>query len=148
MTHEGFREIGRQRIAQPEHDTPMIPLTPWRDFPLRFTVEYPVKDFALEVGFWSGMLGLRFLVLDGQYAVCTDAANSFTFSFQATETAHDLSHIKIQWFTEALDDAVAYLTEKQVDFAMVQHSDRQRFVRFRSPAGVTVEVWSGDESSM
>ena len=147
MTDKELRNMGLHRIENPSHDNPMMPFTPWPDFPLRFTAEYPVMDFPLEVGFWAEKMGLQFLVLDAVYAVCTDKQNSFTFSFQASREACDLSGIKIQWFTDKLDEAIAHLNAKQIRFEIHQHSPIQRFARLRSPAGVTVEIWSGDEGN-
>lgn len=145
MDDKKLRERGRKLIEQPEHETPMIPLKVWEDFPLRFTVEYPVKDFEAEVGFWAEAFGLRFMSLNDEYAICTDEAYSFTFSFQAAFEAVDLSHIKLQWFTDQLDDAIAALEQREVPHHVYFRSSSQRYIRTKSPAGVIVEVWSGME---
>ena len=147
MTLEELRASGNERIKNPDHSNPIVPLKPWQDFPLRFTVEYPVTDFPLEVGFWAEKLGLHFLSLDSEYAICTDTTNSFTFSFQSSEKTYDLAAIKIQWFTDDLNEAISFLNERGVSYQLHTKSAVQRFVRFHSPAGITVEIWSGDESS-
>jgi len=88
---------------------------------------------------------MRFLSLDRQYAVCTDIGNAFTFTFQRSDEPHDLSALKTQWFIDTLNEAVSHITAYGVPHMSHSNSPRQRFVRFRPPAGATVEIWSGEE---
>lgn len=145
MNNDALRKRGLQLIEHSEHDIPPIPLTLWEDFPLRFTVEYPVKDFPLEVGFWAEGFGVRFMSLSDDYAICTDANHTYTFSFQSRPEAYDLSGLRIQWFTDSLDDAIAAFEARGIPHHIYYQSSIQRYVRIMSPAGVTVEFWSGME---
>lgn len=145
MDIKKLRNRGKTLIEHSEHDTPMVPLTLWEDFPLRFTVEYPAKEFEAEVAFWADSFGLRFMSLNEDYAICTDPEMTFTFSFKASFDEHDLSAIKIQWFTDTLDEAIAVLEDRGVLHHVYFQSSSQRYLRTKSPAGVMVEIWSGME---
>ncbi len=143
-----FKSIGESLISGA--DTPVstpLPITVWRDFDLRFTVEYPAVHYAAEVGFWASIMGLQFLSLDSTYAICTDQAHSFTFSFKPADHANDLGLLRIQWFTDGLERVAASLSDRKATFEIVPHSDHQRFIRLHSPSGMPVEVWSGWEEA-
>ncbi len=57
MTEQKLLAAGLRRIEDPVHSNPMVPLRPWADYPLRFTLEQLVMDFPLEVSFWSKTSG-------------------------------------------------------------------------------------------
>lgn len=145
MDKERFRERGTELIDNPEHDMAMIPIKEWEDFPLRFTVEYPVKEFEEEAGFWAEAFGVRFLSLNEEYAICTDDKQSYTFSFRRSDKVTDLSLIRIQWFTDNLNDVISVLNDRNIPNKVYYNSPNQRYLRTESPAGITVEVWSGLE---
>ena len=145
MGGKGYAGVGKQLIADMQHSTPSLPLQPWTDFALRFTVEYPAHHFEEEAGFWAAVMGQQFLSLNEDYAICTDAAGTYTFSFRKSDTRHDLQHLRIQWFTDGLDRVLEELTARGQAYDLIRHSDNQRYARFHSPSGMPVEVWSGWE---
>lgn len=138
-----FLDLGEAVIAGNAIAQPALKLIDWTDFPLAFTVEYPVVDFASKVGFFH-LLGFSFLSVDKSYAIVRNQ-NGSTFSFQQSDEPQSVS-IKLQWFTSALDLIIHSLEEREITFTVVQHSSVQRIVRLKSPNGIPVEFWSGDES--
>lgn len=138
-----YSQIGRDRLLnQPSETT--IPLEAWDDFPLFFTTEYLVSDIAAEVGFYAHALGLDFLSLAEDYVIVKNPDGS-TFSFKYSEEALPAA-IKLQWFTKALDRVIEVIKERRIEFDMIHVSDIQRLIRLHSPGGMTLEIWSGDES--
>ena len=54
-----FEKIGETLIkGTKEASSPPLPLQHWKDFDLRFTVEYPAIHYAAELGFWASVMGL------------------------------------------------------------------------------------------
>jgi hypothetical protein len=76
-----YATIGLKRIREGISDRTPLPFHAWKDFPLYFTVEYPVKNFPAEVGFWTQVFGAEFLSLSEDYAIVQNEDGS-TFSFK------------------------------------------------------------------
>lgn len=142
---ERWRGIGQKLLAGENPPQRYLPFQAWKDFDLRFTVEYPVFDMAAELGFYRDVIGIDFLSVDPAYAILTDPAHSFTFSLQAADQQYDLSMLKVQWFTDSFD-AVCSTVEARTKKVAIEKTGVQRILRLHSPAGVCVEIWSGDET--
>lgn len=140
-----FHRIGKQRMrAEGDRPSP-LPYQPWENFPLFFTVEYPVSDFAAEVGFWTRVFGADFLSLSDDYAIVENMDGS-TFSFKQQVGIAAAPVIRLQWFTDGFASLLQVLDERNVSYEILQNSAIQRFARLHTPGGITVEIWSGDES--
>ena len=50
MVGEAFPMLGKQLVSDPDHSFCALPMKPWKDFGLRFTVEYPAHHFEAELG--------------------------------------------------------------------------------------------------
>lgn len=142
MTYE---ELGRQLITNAEHELSPLPFKLWTDFPLYFTIEFEVMKFEEEVGFWAAVFGVKFLSLNSDYAILTDEKRTFTFSIKRNAAEPAWSGVKIQWFTDDLDQVLSVLSERGVGYQIHDNSEHQRFARFSSPNGLVAEVWSGWE---
>lgn len=127
-----------------QKNTAQLPFQPWEDFPLFFTVEYPVQNFPEEVRFWSDIFGVEFLSLDDSYAIVRNQDGS-TFSFKQKDNPSPITDIRIQWFTDQLDSVLQVLDERSAVYEIIRNSEIQRFARMQSPGGMTVEIWSGAE---
>lgn len=49
MIGEAFPVLGKQLVSDPGHSFGALPMKPWRDFGLKFTVDYPAHYFEAEV---------------------------------------------------------------------------------------------------
>ena len=137
-----YASVGSKRIREETSNQTSLPLHAWNDFPLFFTVEYPVKDFTAEVGFWTQVFGADFLSLSDDYAIVQNR-NGSTFSFKKREAS--APDICIQWFTRELDTVLHTLEEREADFKIKRNSDIQRYAELVTPNGIIVEIWSGAE---
>ena len=146
MTFENescYTELGKKRIADESVDTMPLRMTPWDDFPLRLTVEYPAEHFEAEVGFWTHVFGAPFLSLNEEHAIVqTGDGSTFSFIRRPVSNAPD---IRIQWFTHELDRITEALDARGVTYDVVRSSDIQRLLRMKTPNGIVVEIWSGAE---
>lgn len=144
---KAFEQRGKEILGGlTRHEADSLPLREWKDFDLRFAVEYPAYHFAAEVGFWALVMGLEFLSVDPTYVICTNAAHSFTFAFKPNDTEVDLSSLRLQWFTDGLDEVIADLKQRGAAYTLISHSPNQRIIRLHSPSGMPVEIWSGWEA--
>lgn len=146
MDIKALRQIGETTINTESHAVESLPMQRWTDFPLHFSVEYKVKDYAAEIGFWVQTFGVTLLSIDDEYALLTDADRTFTISIKADYVAHDVSGFSLQWFTDNLGDTTDALDARGIAYETYYQSSNQRFVRLQTPAGVNVEIWSGHES--
>lgn len=131
-----YATIGLKRIREGISDRTPLPLHAWKDFPLYFTVEYPVKNFPAEVGFWTQVFGAEFLSLSEDYAIVQNEDGS-TFSFKQRD-ANAPEEIRIQWFTDELDSVLQSLSERNAAYEIRRNSDIQRFAGLVTPNGVVV----------
>lgn len=138
-----YRQIGRDRLLNQSSES-TIPLEAWDDFPLFFTTEYLVRDVEAEVGFYAYALGLDFLSLAEDYVIVKNPDSS-TFSFKYSAEASPPA-IKLQWFTKELDRVIEVTKQRRIEYDMIHVSEIQRLIRMYSPGGMTLEIWSGDES--
>lgn len=138
-----YATIGLKRIREGISDRTPLPFHAWKDFPLYFTVKYPVKNFPAEVGFWTQVFGAEFLSLSEDYAIVQNEDGS-TFSFKQRD-ANAPEEIRIQWFTDELDSVLQSLSERNAAYEIQRNSDIQRFAGLVTPNGVKVEIWSGAE---
>lgn len=145
MDIPALERIGRKLIDSMAHRYPALPLIPWRDFDLRFAFEYPAHRYEAELGFWAKAMGLRFLSIDKDYAICTNDSHAYTFALRRAELPFDLSPMRIQWFTDGLDGVLESLNKRGTDHHLIRHSAVQRYAKLLSPSGMPVEIWSGNE---
>lgn len=134
-----YQRAGERLLTGPEHACPALPLKPWSDFDLRFAFEVPAHRFEAELGFWAPVAGLRFLSVDRDYAVCSDAGHTCTFAFRRAPEPIDLGPFRIQWFTGGLDGVLKNLASRDARLVVVRHSPVQRDARLVSPSGLPVE---------
>ncbi len=144
--HDIGREIFKKQLLAPKE---YIPLKKWEDFPLYFTVEYSVRDFFKELGFWRYVFGMEFLSVSDDYAILKHPENTWTFSIKkdTSRESVDLSNIKVQMFTDRLDQAEKFLQSSKVHYTIKEQSKNQRYIELQSPNNCFIQVWSGWEEA-
>jgi catechol 2,3-dioxygenase-like lactoylglutathione lyase family enzyme len=115
-------------------------------------VEYKVKDFAAEVGFFIDFLGFPVNAFDPDYAMFTSPNGEFFFSIvpaQESEQSTPPDAIRLQFMIENIKETASELERRGIVFEQWptpgSMGSELLIGIFRSPNGIRIELWGLDE---
>lgn len=140
-----FRRVGQEAITNESAEAGnMLPLVQ-DGVVFRHMLEYPVTDFAAEVGFFASIFGLPSIALTHDYALFTHPEYGYCFSFRkdAHQPLPGSIGLKMLFMTDDIDSADEHLNRTGLvpDKEIRMGSTVQRVIHFATPSGLAIEIW-------
>jgi catechol 2,3-dioxygenase-like lactoylglutathione lyase family enzyme len=118
-------------------------------------IEYKVKDFAAEVGFFIDFLGFPVNAFDPDYAMFTSPNGEFFFSVvpvQEGEESTPPNAIRLQFMIENIKETASELERRGIVFeqwpAPGSLGSSLLIGTFRSPNGIGIELWGFEQDEV
>ena len=157
------RAIGKARLDFAGHTKNQIEwekqwISPSNPFPFDWgeswkqCVEYRVDDFPAEVGFFIDILGFSVNALDPTYAMFTSPQAEFFISIvptQPNELSTSPDAIRLQFMVKDITRTTQALQQRGISFdhtpQPLHPGSTLQISSFRTPHGVSIELWGRDE---
>jgi len=160
-THEsvGLQLIGQQRLAaaasaKTQEDWSKLEASLPYQFPFdwgncwRQSTEYRVRDFAVEVGFYTDVLGFSIVLLSDTYAMFTSPDNAFNVAFVPVEPGTETPPhaLAIEFMVNSIAETVQKLQHRGVSFESLPSPPTSHPILttavFRTPNAIQIRLWS------